>query len=148
MSRAREPHSRSTCRGWTKQKPGSTAGKRRNRRVTESLAVGLMDPAAIVLQVTVEPVPGHVEKRVVTRKGVEVKLSAMELKLLEFLLAREGAVLPPTRRAVPRVASMPARTALSAPGNMQEQFSPTPIYRDTDVWPLAKIRSKTPKILN
>ena len=37
------------------------------------------------------------EKRVATRHGTEVKLSAMELKLLEFLLAREGAVLPRNR---------------------------------------------------
>ena len=45
----------------------SIIGKRRNRRVTESLAVGLMDPSAVVLQVTVEPTPGNVEKRVVTQ---------------------------------------------------------------------------------
>lgn len=45
----------------------SIVGKRRNRRVTESLAVGLMDPSAIVLQVTVEPLPGSIEKRVVTQ---------------------------------------------------------------------------------
>ena len=45
----------------------SIIGKRRNRRVTESLAVGLMDPSAIVLQVTVEPAPGNLEKRVVTQ---------------------------------------------------------------------------------
>ena len=45
----------------------SIVGKRRNRRVTESLAVGLMDPSAVVLQVTVEPIPGEIEKRVVTQ---------------------------------------------------------------------------------
>lgn len=45
----------------------SIVGKRRNRRVTEALAVGLMDPAAVVMQVTVEPAPGNVEKRVVTQ---------------------------------------------------------------------------------
>ena len=45
----------------------SIVGKRRNRRVTEALAVGLMDPGVVVLQVTVEPTPGNVEKRVVTQ---------------------------------------------------------------------------------
>ena len=34
------------------------------------------------------------EKRVVRRQGREVELSAMELKLLEFFVAREGAVVP------------------------------------------------------
>jgi len=37
------------------------------------------------------------EKRVVTRRGSEVKLSAMELRLLEFFLAHEGAVVPRNR---------------------------------------------------
>ncbi len=45
----------------------SIIGKRRNRHVTESLAVGLMDPSAVIMQVTVEPTPGNVEKRVVTQ---------------------------------------------------------------------------------
>lgn len=44
----------------------SIINKRRNRRVTESLAVGLMDPASSVLQITVEPTVGIFEKRVVT----------------------------------------------------------------------------------
>ena len=44
----------------------SIISKRRNRRVTESLAVGLMNPAASVLQITVEPATGMIEKRVVT----------------------------------------------------------------------------------
>jgi DNA-binding response OmpR family regulator len=34
------------------------------------------------------------ERRVVTRAGSAVKLSAMELKVLEYLLAHEGAVIP------------------------------------------------------
>ncbi len=45
----------------------SIIAKRRNRRVSEALVNGLMDPAAIVMQVTVEPVPGTVEKRLVTQ---------------------------------------------------------------------------------
>lgn len=45
----------------------SIVAKRRNRRVTEALAAGLMDPTAVVLQVSVEPVPGTVEKRLVTQ---------------------------------------------------------------------------------
>ncbi|MFO1006325.1 MAG: NfeD family protein [Planctomycetaceae bacterium] len=49
----------------------SIINKRRNRRVTESLAVGLMDPASSVLQISVEPAAGILEKRVVT--GVEAQ---------------------------------------------------------------------------
>lgn len=45
----------------------SVVAKRRNRRVTEALAIGLMDPAAVILQITVEPAPGTVEKRLVTQ---------------------------------------------------------------------------------
>lgn len=45
----------------------SVVAKRRNRRVTEPLAIGLMDPAAVILQVTIEPAPGTVEKRLVTQ---------------------------------------------------------------------------------
>ncbi len=44
----------------------SIISKRRNRRVTESLAVGLMDPASSISQITVEPAAGMLEKRVVT----------------------------------------------------------------------------------
>ena len=45
----------------------SVVDKRRNRRVTESLAVGLMDPTAVIVQITVEPTPGNIEKRLVTQ---------------------------------------------------------------------------------
>lgn len=44
----------------------SIIAKRRNRHVTESLAVGLMNPATAVMQITVEPAAGMTEKRVVT----------------------------------------------------------------------------------
>lgn len=45
----------------------SIIAKRRNRRVTEALVNGLMDPTAVVMQVTLEPAPGTVEKRLVTQ---------------------------------------------------------------------------------
>ena len=49
----------------------SIVGKRRNRRVNESLAVGLMDPSVVVLQVTLEQALGTVEKRVVTESEAQ-----------------------------------------------------------------------------
>lgn len=45
----------------------SLIAKRRNRRVTEALAVGLMDPTQEIVQITFEPVPGAVEKRLATQ---------------------------------------------------------------------------------
>ncbi len=67
----------------------SIVGKRRNRRVTESLAVGLMDPAAIVLQVTVEPAPGNVEKRVVTQPEAQ-RLREANVAIRDTLTLKDG----------------------------------------------------------
>jgi membrane-bound serine protease (ClpP class) len=49
----------------------SIVAKRRNRRVSDALAIGLMDPKATILQITVEPVPGAVEKRLVTQEEAQ-----------------------------------------------------------------------------
>lgn len=55
--------------------------KRRNTKVNESLASALMDPGATLVQLTLQPAPGEIEKRLVTEQeaqrildaGVEIK---------------------------------------------------------------------------
>lgn len=56
----------------------SIVSKRRNRRVTESLVVGLMDPASSIFQLTIESSPGTIEKRIVTQE------EAAELRQANF----------------------------------------------------------------
>lgn len=55
--------------------------KRRNKKVNESLATALMDPAATLVQLTVEPQPGMPEKRLVTEAEAErVLKSGVEIR--------------------------------------------------------------------
>lgn len=68
---------------------------RRRRRTDEALREGGARQGASDAVVRFgDEVVVDLEKRSVTRRGADVKLSAMELKLLEHLLGREGAVLP------------------------------------------------------
>jgi len=55
--------------------------KRRNTKVNESLATALMDPAATLVQLTLESQPGVIEKRLVTEAEAErVLASGVEIK--------------------------------------------------------------------
>jgi DNA-binding response OmpR family regulator len=67
---------------------------RRRRRTDEALREGGARTDASELVRFGDDVVVDLAKRIVTRHGADVKLSAMELKLLEHLLGREGAVLP------------------------------------------------------
>lgn len=55
--------------------------KRRNKKVNESLATALMDPSATLVQLTLQPEPGMVEKRLVTEQEAErVLRSGVEIR--------------------------------------------------------------------
>ncbi|MEX0586991.1 MAG: hypothetical protein WD176_10115, partial [Pirellulales bacterium] len=55
--------------------------KRRNKKVNESLASALMDPGATLVQLTLQPAPGEIEKRLVTEQEAQrILASGVEIK--------------------------------------------------------------------
>ncbi|MGE0710072.1 MAG: response regulator transcription factor [Planctomycetota bacterium] len=67
------------------------------RRVRRTSSSGRNPAAREPSEVVIGPCRLDRVARVVTREGVDVKLSAMELKLLEFLVAHAGQVIPRDR---------------------------------------------------